>query len=81
MTGMLADVETAALDQALRGLSNYDNRVRASAATSGMPKMSSARRRPHSTPSAMYIFTHPNMRQSVDGRFTAIQAAMDRVSS
>jgi NAD(P)-dependent dehydrogenase (short-subunit alcohol dehydrogenase family) len=28
-----------------------------------------------------YIFTHPNMRQAVDGRFAAIQAAMDRVSS
>jgi len=26
-----------------------------------------------------YIFTHPNMRQAVDGRFAAIQAAMDRV--
>jgi NAD(P)-dependent dehydrogenase (short-subunit alcohol dehydrogenase family) len=29
----------------------------------------------------LYIFTHPNMRQSVDGRFAAIQAAMDRVNS
>jgi NAD(P)-dependent dehydrogenase (short-subunit alcohol dehydrogenase family) len=28
----------------------------------------------------LYIFTHPNMRQGVDGRFAAIQAAMDRVS-
>jgi NAD(P)-dependent dehydrogenase (short-subunit alcohol dehydrogenase family) len=28
-----------------------------------------------------YIFTHPNMRQAVDGRFAAIQAAMDRVNS
>jgi NAD(P)-dependent dehydrogenase (short-subunit alcohol dehydrogenase family) len=27
-----------------------------------------------------YIFTHPNMRQGVDGRFAAIQAAMDRVT-
>jgi NAD(P)-dependent dehydrogenase (short-subunit alcohol dehydrogenase family) len=27
-----------------------------------------------------YIFTHPNMRQAVDGRFAAIQAAMDRVT-
>ena len=27
----------------------------------------------------LYIFTHPNMRESVDGRFAAIQAAMDRV--
>src|ERR1700719_3066131 len=27
-----------------------------------------------------YIFTHPNMRQAVDGRCVAIQAAMDRVS-
>ncbi len=26
-----------------------------------------------------YIFTHPNMRQAVEGRFAAIQAAMDRV--
>ena len=26
-----------------------------------------------------YIFTHPNMRQAVDGRFATIQAAMDRV--
>jgi NAD(P)-dependent dehydrogenase (short-subunit alcohol dehydrogenase family) len=26
-----------------------------------------------------YIFTHPNMRQGVDERFAAIQAAMDRV--
>jgi NAD(P)-dependent dehydrogenase (short-subunit alcohol dehydrogenase family) len=26
-----------------------------------------------------YIFTHPNMRSAVDGRFAAIQAAMDRV--
>ncbi len=29
----------------------------------------------------LYIFTHPNMRQSVDGRFAAIQAAMDRANS
>src|SRR5262249_46268031 len=29
----------------------------------------------------LYIFTHPNMRQSVEGRFAAIQAAMDRVNS
>jgi len=29
----------------------------------------------------LYIFTHPNMRQAVDGRFAAIQAAMDRVNS
>ena len=28
----------------------------------------------------LYIFTHPNMRQGVDGRFAAIQAAMDRVT-
>ena len=28
----------------------------------------------------LYIFTHPNMRQAVDGRFAAIQAAMDRVT-
>jgi len=28
-----------------------------------------------------YIFTHPNMRQGVDGRFAAIQAAMDQVSA
>jgi NAD(P)-dependent dehydrogenase (short-subunit alcohol dehydrogenase family) len=27
-----------------------------------------------------YIFTHPNMRQGVDERFVAIQAAMDRVT-
>jgi NAD(P)-dependent dehydrogenase (short-subunit alcohol dehydrogenase family) len=29
----------------------------------------------------LYIFTHPNMRQAVDGRFAAIQAAMDRQGS
>src|SRR6201995_140809 len=29
----------------------------------------------------LYIFTHPNMREGVDGRFAAIQAAMDRVSA
>jgi NAD(P)-dependent dehydrogenase (short-subunit alcohol dehydrogenase family) len=29
----------------------------------------------------LYIFTHPNMRQAVDGRFAAIQAAMDRVAA
>ena len=28
LLAMLADVETSALDQALQGLSNYDNRVR-----------------------------------------------------
>ncbi len=28
----------------------------------------------------LYIFTHPNMRQGVDERFAAIQAAMDRVT-
>jgi NAD(P)-dependent dehydrogenase (short-subunit alcohol dehydrogenase family) len=28
----------------------------------------------------LYIFTHPQMRQAVDGRFAAIQAAMDRVT-
>jgi NAD(P)-dependent dehydrogenase (short-subunit alcohol dehydrogenase family) len=27
----------------------------------------------------LYVFTHPNMREEVDGRFAAIQAAMDRV--
>jgi NAD(P)-dependent dehydrogenase (short-subunit alcohol dehydrogenase family) len=27
----------------------------------------------------LYIFTHPNMREVADGRFAAIQAAMDRV--
>jgi len=26
-----------------------------------------------------YVFTHPNMREQVDGRFAAIQAAMDKV--
>jgi NAD(P)-dependent dehydrogenase (short-subunit alcohol dehydrogenase family) len=29
----------------------------------------------------LYIFTHPNMRQAVEGRFTAIQAAMDGVTA
>jgi len=29
----------------------------------------------------LYIFTHPNMRAGVDGRFAAIQAAMDRVAA
>jgi NAD(P)-dependent dehydrogenase (short-subunit alcohol dehydrogenase family) len=29
----------------------------------------------------LYIFTHPNMRQAVDGRFAAIQAEMDRVTT
>jgi NAD(P)-dependent dehydrogenase (short-subunit alcohol dehydrogenase family) len=29
----------------------------------------------------LYVFTHPNMRAEVDGRFAAIQAAMDRVVS
>jgi NAD(P)-dependent dehydrogenase (short-subunit alcohol dehydrogenase family) len=28
----------------------------------------------------LYIFTHPNMREAVDGRFAAIRAAMDRVA-
>ena len=28
-----------------------------------------------------YIFTHPNMREGVDERFAAIQAAMDLVKS
>jgi NAD(P)-dependent dehydrogenase (short-subunit alcohol dehydrogenase family) len=28
----------------------------------------------------LYIFTHPNMREAVDGRFAAIQAAMDKVT-
>jgi NAD(P)-dependent dehydrogenase (short-subunit alcohol dehydrogenase family) len=28
-----------------------------------------------------YIFTHPNMREDVDGRFAAIQAAMDKVTA
>jgi NAD(P)-dependent dehydrogenase (short-subunit alcohol dehydrogenase family) len=28
----------------------------------------------------LYIFTHPNMREAVDERFAAIQAAMDRVT-
>jgi NAD(P)-dependent dehydrogenase (short-subunit alcohol dehydrogenase family) len=27
----------------------------------------------------LYVFTHPNMREEVDGRFAAIQAAMDKV--
>ncbi|MBV8699959.1 SDR family NAD(P)-dependent oxidoreductase [Bradyrhizobium sp.] len=27
----------------------------------------------------LYLFTHPNMREHVDGRFAAIQAAMDQV--
>jgi NAD(P)-dependent dehydrogenase (short-subunit alcohol dehydrogenase family) len=29
----------------------------------------------------LYVFTHPDMRAEVDGRFAAIQAAMDRVVS
>ena len=29
---------------------------------------------------ALYVFTHPNMREEVDERFAAIQAAMDRVT-
>jgi NAD(P)-dependent dehydrogenase (short-subunit alcohol dehydrogenase family) len=29
----------------------------------------------------LYVFTHPNMREEVDGRFAAIQAAMDRVTA
>ena len=29
----------------------------------------------------LYIFTHPNMRQAVDGRFAAIQEAMDRMGT
>jgi NAD(P)-dependent dehydrogenase (short-subunit alcohol dehydrogenase family) len=29
----------------------------------------------------LYIFTHPNMRVAVDGRFAAIQSAMDRVTA
>ena len=29
----------------------------------------------------LYIFTHPNMREIVDGRFAAIQAAMDGVTA
>ena len=28
----------------------------------------------------LYVFTHPNMRAEVDGRFAAIQTAMDRVA-
>jgi NAD(P)-dependent dehydrogenase (short-subunit alcohol dehydrogenase family) len=28
----------------------------------------------------LYVFTHPNMREEVDGRFAAIQAAMDKVT-
>jgi NAD(P)-dependent dehydrogenase (short-subunit alcohol dehydrogenase family) len=28
----------------------------------------------------LYVFTHPNMRGAVDGRFAAIQAAMDKVT-
>jgi hypothetical protein len=27
----------------------------------------------------LYVFTHPNMREGVDERFAAIQAAMDKV--
>jgi NAD(P)-dependent dehydrogenase (short-subunit alcohol dehydrogenase family) len=29
----------------------------------------------------LYIFTHPGMRQAVDGRFAAIEAAMDKVTA
>jgi NAD(P)-dependent dehydrogenase (short-subunit alcohol dehydrogenase family) len=29
----------------------------------------------------LYVFTHPNMREEVDGRFAAIRAAMDRVTA
>ena len=28
-----------------------------------------------------YVFTHPNMRELVDGRFAAIQAALDKVTA
>jgi hypothetical protein len=28
-----------------------------------------------------YVFTHPNMREEVDARFAAIQAAMDWVTA
>jgi NAD(P)-dependent dehydrogenase (short-subunit alcohol dehydrogenase family) len=30
---------------------------------------------------ALYVFTHPNMREEVDERFAAIQAAMDKVTA
>jgi hypothetical protein len=29
----------------------------------------------------LYIFTHPNMREEVDGRFAAIQAAMAKATA
>jgi len=29
----------------------------------------------------LYVFTHPNMREAVDRRFAAIQAAMDEVKA
>ncbi len=29
----------------------------------------------------LYIFTHPNMREAVEGRFAAIEAAMDKVTA
>ena len=29
----------------------------------------------------LYVFTHPNMREEVDGRFAAIQTAMDKVTA
>jgi NAD(P)-dependent dehydrogenase (short-subunit alcohol dehydrogenase family) len=29
----------------------------------------------------LYVFTHPNMREEVDARFAAIQAAMDKVTA
>jgi NAD(P)-dependent dehydrogenase (short-subunit alcohol dehydrogenase family) len=29
----------------------------------------------------LYVFTHPNMRQRVEGRFAALQAAMDKVAA
>ncbi len=29
----------------------------------------------------LYVFTHPNMREEVDERFAAIQAAMDKVTA
>ena len=29
----------------------------------------------------LYIFSHPNMREFVDGRFAAIQAAMEGVTA
>ncbi|MGA8901187.1 MAG: hypothetical protein WB528_17110, partial [Bradyrhizobium sp.] len=73
MNVMLADIETEALEAAVKSLREA-KRLR-----SGLdPSMVAARVVAAIRTDEFYVFTHPEMRAELEVRFAAIMAAMDR---